>query len=240
MERGIIVACDQKLEWILTWWWDHYSAHNDYPVIFFDFGMSSKAKIWCEKKGQLKVLDPAHQISLPKERLDLKKRILWEAQYGEGIWEVRAAWLQKPMTLLQSPFSIGLWLDLDCRVDGNLKPLFDTLQEKDDFAVMKYEIEDSAYKHPDMWNYNSAVILFRQHAEILKIWAQRILESPNELPGDEDYLSRVIERHHPKVLHLPPFYNWSRTRGDHDQALVVHFHGGEGKILVLNSIHRQL
>lgn len=236
MDQGIVVGCNQMLEWILPWWWEHYSTHNDYPIAFFDFGMSEKGKAWCAKRGQLKTLDSVNLHFYCEPEISLEKKIKWESQYGEGVWHVRAAWLKKPIAMAQSPFSTGLWLDLDCRVDGNLKPLFDLLQENHGFAISKYEIKDSNRYYFDSRSYNSGVIVFNQKTPILKLWVQSILESPNELPGDEDYLSQVIELHRPKIVLMPPIYNWSREKEKNPQALIVHFHGGEGKITLLKEI----
>ncbi len=31
MSRGVLVASDQTLEWMLPWWWRHYKKHNNFP-----------------------------------------------------------------------------------------------------------------------------------------------------------------------------------------------------------------
>lgn len=51
MMKGILVGCDQNQEWLLSWWWDQYSAHNSYPVVFVDFGMSKTGVAWCNERG---------------------------------------------------------------------------------------------------------------------------------------------------------------------------------------------
>ena len=52
-EKGILVGCDSKQEWLLEWWYERYSAENQFPVTFADFGMSEKAKAWCARHGEL-------------------------------------------------------------------------------------------------------------------------------------------------------------------------------------------
>jgi hypothetical protein len=49
-EKGVLIACDEKLEWLLPWWWFHYQSYHQLPVAFVDFGMSNKAIDWCKKK----------------------------------------------------------------------------------------------------------------------------------------------------------------------------------------------
>ncbi len=48
---GILTGCDQNQEWMLKWWWENYTACNQFPVTFVDFGMTASAKKWCEKHG---------------------------------------------------------------------------------------------------------------------------------------------------------------------------------------------
>jgi len=43
-------SCDKGQQWLLPWWWEQYSAHNSYPVVFVDFGLSEKG-IACAKRG---------------------------------------------------------------------------------------------------------------------------------------------------------------------------------------------
>ncbi len=66
MTKGILIGCDQNQEWMLEWWWAHYSRHNCYPVAFVDFGMSQEAKKWCQSKGHWISLDAPKNFVFPK------------------------------------------------------------------------------------------------------------------------------------------------------------------------------
>src|SRR5689334_9119639 len=49
---GVIVGCDLYQEWLLLWWWSHYSSHNAIPVAFVDMGMSEEGALWCKERGE--------------------------------------------------------------------------------------------------------------------------------------------------------------------------------------------
>jgi len=46
--NGVVVAANGTQEWLLKWWWDHYSKNSDFPVTFFDLGKSKSARNFCE------------------------------------------------------------------------------------------------------------------------------------------------------------------------------------------------
>lgn len=64
MNKGVLVGADQKQEWLLLWWWKNYSEENELPVCFVDFGMSEKGRKWCQKRGQLLLVEeiPLHSV----------------------------------------------------------------------------------------------------------------------------------------------------------------------------------
>ncbi len=72
-KEGILIGCDRNQEWLLPWWWDHYSAHNAYPVAFADFGMSKKALAWCREKGKM-LKPPGSSDVVPNKKSLQKKR----------------------------------------------------------------------------------------------------------------------------------------------------------------------
>ncbi len=117
---GIIVGCDANQEWLLPWWWSHYSKCNTYPVVFIDFGMTSEGIVYCQQRG---TCIPLGAIPLSAKPIrSLKKRTLWEQQYSPALWRQRMIWFKKPFALLISPFPFSLWLDLDCRFRSHWNP----------------------------------------------------------------------------------------------------------------------
>ncbi len=235
--RGVVVAADCNQEWLLAWWWKHYSSHNNDPVLFIDFGMSKEGRAWCERRGTCRPsssLAPALQLqsNLPQERKEA-----WERRYGKGIWNVRDAWLKKPFALLGVPFDQAIWLDLDCQVCGILEPLFKMLENGADLAVAKDRKQDVEFLFPGEVYYNSGVIAFRRDAPIVKQWVETTIAWQDRLPGDQEFLTRAIFLHKPNLIELPRHYNWYWVWGPNEMTLIRHFCGGPGKIELLRSWH---
>ena len=226
MDKGIIVGCDAQLEWALPWWWKHYSAHNDYRVAFFDFGMSSKAAAWCKERGLL--------LSVPFPTISLKteKEKEWIAFYGQNIPTSRIAWFKKPFAALHTPFPLTIWLDLDCEVQNSLDPLFSYLLLGAEIALLKYP--KNQWMKEGERHYNSGVLAFRQEAQIIEKWASLSLELATEFPGDEEVLSRAISLYPPRLIELPPIYNWFYDLPPNPNSVICHFTGPGGKVKILS------
>ena len=234
---GILVGCDKNQEWLLSWWWEHYSRHNSYPVAFADLGMSPQAIAWCKERGSYINLPP---FSIPHENeiCELKKE-QWENRCGKELWFCRSAWFKKPLALLHSPFSLSVWLDLDCQINGSLEPLFNSLVFGADIGLVREPLALQLYEQekglllPGEINYNSGVIAFRQGATILDHWMREATENNETYIGDQSALSRAIFLHRPELIELPTHYNWLRSQGENPDALIYHFVSGEGKIEIL-------
>lgn len=237
---GIIVGCDQNQEWLLAWWWENYSEHNSYPVTFADFGMSAKAKEWCQARGA--VLDvPLRSIPVSSS-ISASTKQLWENHCGKGIWFCRSAWFQKPFALLASPYTWGVWLDLDCQVKGALDPLFYSLAIGADIGLVREPLEwqiseqRKGFLLPGEVSYNAGVIAFRKEADILHHWAGESIENNLLHLGDQNALNRAIFLNKPSLIELPTQYNWFRKPDLEKEALIHHFIGGEGKLQLLQEI----
>lgn len=100
MPRGIVVGFDENYEWAVKWWHDNYSKHNNYPVSFANFGMSSDIKEWCAKIGI--VFDVPNKLR---------------------------GWFNKPLAILHAPFDHVIWFDLDCEIRGSIEPIFEYSEE---------------------------------------------------------------------------------------------------------------
>ena len=236
-KQGVIVGCDRNQEWLLPWWWEHYSACNSYPVVFMDFEMSKQALDWCRDRGQC-LKPPLPNVASESDISSFKKE-RWEARYGKGIWLSRSAWFKKPLALLHSPFSVGLWLDLDCQVNGLLEPFFNCLSFGAEIALVKEPtfIQDferqQGFLLPEEIHYNSGVIAFQQDAPILHQWVKEALDNNQSYVGDQQALCRTIFSRQPHLIELPLSYNWPRILGPNPQALIYHYTGGAGKLEIM-------
>lgn len=225
MKQGIIVGCDANQEWLLEWWWRHYSKHNAYPVAFFDFGLSESGLRWCRKRGAVLSLPPLP----PLKPVSQNKRKIWEERAGSGIWPFRAAWFKKPHAFLRSPFPFSLWIDLDCEIRGNLEPLLNALALGADIALVpepenvQKNDREQGITFPDEITYNSGIAAFRQKSSILSQWADLCFHSNDEFMGDQNALSRAIYLHRPPLASLPNLFNWKMDQGFQNEALILHY-----------------
>lgn len=243
---GVIVGCDHNREWLLQWWWDHYSAYNSYPVIFVDFGMTKEARAWCQAKGECVDL-PSMEVNIAsKHDVPPERKKLWEWRYGEEIWACRQVWFKKPLALLHTPFSRTIWLDLDCQVKDTLEPLFNCLQFGVEIALAREPAH--VQKNDELQNallsgeihYNSGVMVFQKDAPILQQWVDLALGASDQFSGDQQALSRAIFHHKPFIIELPSLYNWSCTLGSNEEAKINHFHCDYGKNEIRKSLNLPL
>ena len=132
---GLIVASDITQEWLLPWWWGHYSLHNSYPVTFVDLGMSQEMRAWCKERGNFITLGVPDIFVKVKEEIKDPLVRDWESLYGRKFWPRRHAWFKKPMACLKSPYLRTIWCDLDCEVRGPLQALFDFCENSSGIAL---------------------------------------------------------------------------------------------------------
>lgn len=230
-EKGILVATDANQEWLLPWWWKHYSSCNSYPVAFIDFGMSEEGIAWCKERGAYIDLPSAPYRISAEADLSQQTKEKWEVCYGKQVWSVRSAWLKKPQALLHSPFAFSIWLDLDCQVKGDLDPLFNHLNFGSEIAIAREPLQVS-----DQTIYNAGVIAFRKRSAFLQKFIETTIEFESDLPGDQELLNRAIFLHKPPLLELSQIYNWPHSLGPNERAVIRHYCGGMGKIAILNSL----
>lgn len=208
--EGVIVALDEKIEWLLPWWWARYNTHNSYPVCFVDLGMSHFGKSFCKERGKVIFLEMEDFGSGNPQFAEE-----WEEIYGPTLWDARPSWLKKPLAMLSTPFEKTLWLDLDCEVISSLEPLF--------------ALEGNLYlaKHSD--TYNSGVILYRHGLVLIEKWAEILQKEGENFWGDQAALAKVIEQENPEVNTLDENYNWRMAKGLNIHAIIIHWVGSWGK-----------
>jgi hypothetical protein len=225
-KNGIVVGSDLTQEWLLPWWWKHYSAFYSYPVVFFDFGMSEEMKTWCREHGELIPLFVADIFVADKQEMDPALVEEMENACGKNFWPWRNAWFKKPLACLQSPFHKSLWIDLDCQIRGPLNRLFDLCE--DSLAIALDQC------HP--LSYNSGVMVFKHGLDVIETWANQAFERNHEFPGDQDVLSAIIHEQNVKITEIPAIYNWSRRSQPNPDAVILHWHGPQGKSEITHQI----
>ncbi len=225
IKRGVIVGADVQCEWLLPWWWRHYSCHNDMPVTFFDFGLSEKAASWCLERGELISLDQDSILVAHQEEVDIQQRAQWEHLYGQAVWSVRKAWFCKPWACLKSPFEETLWLDLDCEVCGSVEPIFEMLDPQAEMGLCR---------SPS--GFSSGVLVFRRQSQLMRQWAESCASQSALEIGDDNVLSSLLnhlsERRSAFQI-LPERFNWMGAPGSNllldlnkpemAEALIIHW-----------------
>ena len=211
-DHGVIVGLDEGQEWMLDWWWSHYSAENDLPVLFVDFGMSKAARDWCTQHGLLS--EPT--------ALDC---------YG---------WFKKPLALLESPFRKAIWLDLDCEVRGPLDRLFEFCGDGGIGMTLDRGSPQPFRESmpPEAPIYNSGVVVFNHGDPVVPQWASMTLalmsDHPGDArygqPGDQETLALALCRYAPgRVREIPMALVRLRLSDGDGPALVMHWTGPVGK-----------
>lgn len=236
---GILVGCDQKQEWLLSWWYTHLRKNNrDIPVAFGDFGMSEEARRWCEQRG---ILIPSSEI--PPLSSQESKEVGW--LYEKKRWRLknqelhssgpqRAIWFRKPLLMKQSPFTRTLWTDLDCQILGNLSPLFSLSLKETKVALkgagMHFFIETldkkACIRIP---HYNSGVILFEKDSSLLDFWIFLTSQGMESFVCDDQILSLAISCCHLPVTRIPLKYNREYPWIFNPKTVILHWSSEAGK-----------
>ncbi len=230
-DKGVIVASDQNLEWLLPWWWERYSSCNSLPVVFFDLGMSLEKRAWCQERGEVISLS---EVALEKPLSEPLSK-LWPSYYGSSYFQARNAWFKKPSACFLSPFENTLWLDLDCEVLECLDGVFFYLQGDKEVAVAL----DSAFTVTSIKGLekaitagtvcNSGVIAFKKNSLIIEKWKHLSLSESEQYWGDDCLLSSVLADYQQRVSYLPAHYNWRISEGLPLNAKIIHWVGEWGK-----------
>jgi len=228
--EGVLVATDVTQEWLLPWWWDHYSKHNHHPVAFVNFGMSDEKKAWCRERGEFIDLRVADVFVAESKEVDPQLVKKWEAQFAKQFWGRRNAWFKKPLAFLQSPWRRTLWFDLDCEIRGSVAPLFSFAQPSG-IALSREPEESLPYPM-----YNSGVVAFRHALPIIEAWANACFEKNGEFRGDQDVLAYLLSQAKMPVGEIPREANWLRFYGPNPNAWIFHWHGDWGHRVIRHQL----
>lgn len=226
-EEGFIVASDENQEWLLPWWWWGYSKHNSKPVTFVDLGLSGTMKRWCLKRGALLDLSDL-DVKVKSQKNFFSPFFIeeWEKKYGHSFWKHRNAWFKKPMACLKTPYKTTVWMDLDCEIKGSLDAMFSLPVPFSGVSAT------SEYRNAKWVGVNSGVLVFQRGSTLIEDWARESLENSHDYAGDQDVLSALIMKKNAIIGDLPVYYNWSRFNQEGAEALVVHWHGEQGKSVI--------
>lgn len=241
---GVVTGANEAQEWMLKWWWDHYSQTNTLPITFFDFGMSKSAQIWCEKRGTVIPITPPDASFERKNHGQESIKKLWHKIYRDVSWETRHAWFYKPFSLLKTPYEQTIWLDLDCEVKKDISPLLGYAKEGDGFGVALDHPEGSEKNHrlglllEKEKAYQSGVMVYQRHSPVIETWAKTCYIWDIPVVGDQDILCHVLHTHPFKISIFPRIYNTLNIDPDHPDVVIYHHSGVKGKQTISKTIKR--
>jgi len=205
-DRGIVVTVDGSQQDMLPWWYENLTKHNDYPIVFMDFGMSDEVKDWCSLVGT---------VVHPKDMPGIK------------------GWFRKPFALLHSPFRQTMYLELDCEVRGYLKPLFDGANDghlviSEDRCYPKY-LKERMGKYKNIRMFNGGLVVYNFGDPLMEEWARLTLARHESIRGDQEILSIVLNAHPSRVRCIPPSLFTLRLEEGNEKSMVKHWTGPQGK-----------
>ncbi len=237
MSVGVLVGCDANQEWLLSWWYSHFRKHNPLcNIAFADFGMTAEGRNWCKENGYL--IDVPKPDSMPPEEGLHYREERWE-QICKKPWSPhRLIYFQKPLAIQQAPFHRVLWLDLDCKVLGNLNPLLSFPLRKAKLAMCRassFVVRNRSKNEVIvMKGYNGGVVLVEKSSPLLKLWIEGTEKNGSSHFFAEDYLlSFYIALNPIDHIALPLKYNWNATMwGANPKALIYHWQRESGKIAI--------
>lgn len=222
---GVVIGVDKNQEWMLDWWWEHYFKHNDYPVFFADFGMSERGIDYCKSKGEI------------SSKIELEN----------------TPWFKKPFGCLHSPFKKAIWLDTDCEVRGNLKPIFDFINDKELAATIDRGMPKKWFEAlpSDIRIFNSGTLVYNHGDPIIQKWALMTLlmlhlqplEGKLKIPtGDQEIYALAVRQYGPERAKELPIsmvrLRLEPDRVEYGDCIVKHWTGKPGKERIKQTMPR--
>lgn len=218
-DKGVLIGGNEKVEWLLDWWWKHYSRHNDLPVAFVDLGLSKEKRQWCMENGAL--IDLSGSCLAPVDNKTFKCNCGW-----------------KPFSIFFAPFKTTAWIDLDCEVRGNVEGMFEFGQK---FAIAKDNLYHNARrvrKNKEVREamqgeimYNAGVLVVHQDSQLLQLWMNAIKAGPQEWRKSDQPLLQTLLTKKPDLFELLPQkynylcpYKWFAKEFGNlpDEAVILH------------------
>jgi hypothetical protein len=217
--KGVVVGCDYSNELFLEPWWNHYKLFNTIPVAFADFGMSKKARKWCCDRG---VVFDSKVPELPLyNRFCIPYRLFL-----------------KYLAIALAPFKEVVWINLECKVQRNLLPIFELLKSGglwlrptlEDFTGTLLPGKYTYFTLPDEIVYDTGVIVTKKENTILSDTLNVALKDNHYCQNDSALLSRVAFYAKKPIHSLDLFYNCSFQEKERGKAAIVHYNGYEGHL----------
>ena len=234
---GVITGCDETMEWMLKWWWKHYSATNTLPVTFLDFGLSKSARMWCEKI--MRVIPCPVPKKFEKEKLSFLLPASWSNEKKDLRLRERKFWFTKICSLLKTPYSRSLWIDIDCKFLRPIDAIFNMCNNPKEIALTQFETvswKKHGFLKPGAKGYLAGFILYKRGSPFIEKWAFCCQKEYTLEYTEQTLLESIIERENINIPLIPEEYHWLFPKNVPEKVKIVHYHGIENKILLAKEI----
>ena len=210
-KTAFLTGCDEITEWMLPWFLENYSKHNNTPLIFANFGVS---------KDCLKAIKDKSLSNPIKHIIDMTKI-------------TDKGWFKKPKSMLEASnlCEYTCWVDTDFEILTNMSSVFNYVEEN---RLAMVEDKPWSARRGETWH-NSGIVAFKGTPMILHQWAQLVEQNPTV--GDQETLHLIL-REHPLqrmiyITDLPNEFNWLRIQlldgQDNIKKKAIHWTGPKGK-----------
>lgn len=216
-EKRFITGASKECDWLLPWWYNNFSKHNteNVPLTIFDFGLSDKARAWCEKMS-----------------LDVQKPIA-----------KCKGWFYKPTALREAKGGLKVWIDVDCEIKRDISELFDFIvADKLTCGIDRYHSWGCKYQTGVVGVKGDPKILQRWE-ESCKDPQGPFKRGDQELLWDlvqtdsKDMAPFLPEKYN--WLRMA-FYKNKGPRRLHYDCRIIHWTGSEGKQIIIKSIKQKV
>jgi hypothetical protein len=208
-DKIFLTGCDEKTEWMLSWFLENYSKHNNTPLVFANFGVSSDCLLALKSKDS----PVEHIINMTK--------------YAEQ------GWFKKPKAMIEASklSNYTCWIDTDFEIFDDMSTVFKYVEEN---RLGMVEDKPWSARRGEVWH-NSGIVAFKDTPMILHQWAGLVEKHPTV--GDQETLHQML-REHPLqrmiyITSLPNVYNWLRIQlldgQDNKKKKAIHWTGLKGK-----------
>jgi len=192
---GIVVGLNATQEYLLPFFYLNLRLHCSWPIVFFDFGMTALGREFCEKRGQVYILnDTLHN------------------PIDDSVEEsIKSMWFKKPLACALAPFDINVWIDLDCMLRAPLTEIVYPMRLHHLIGITKEYSVDFSKEFPQYKNltvYNSGFFIFKRNNPIIEEWVELSKKHHHDPYGDQDVLSFVLYNYEDKIEVLDPHYNF--------------------------------
>lgn len=208
-DKVFLTGCDASHQWILPWFISGYTAHNDIPLVFADFGVTVPCKKELLEMGIDHIIDMTHTSD--------------------------KGWFKKPKSMIEASkiADAVCWIDTDIEILSSMKGAF-VYVEPNRIAMSEDKPWTKRMGGGGTW-YNSGVVAFEDCPQILLNWAKEVETNPTR--GDQETLHFMLSDPLSKRIHitdLPNEYNWLRLQLEHDnqdsvKKKAIHWTGNKGK-----------